>query len=136
LSNLDLRSVELGEGALATLVVSPRESSRYLLFDEESRLVGWTNVKTGEVRSPFGAIDPSAFRRRAFSGIHMMSSRILPLLGEYSRKTGSERFPIMDFYLDIAAREKITGLDVPDLKLVDVGKLETLAAAEDFLASL
>lgn len=136
LSNLDLGSLELAEGALATLVVSPRETSRYLLFDVDGRLVGWTNVKTGEVRSPFGAIDPAACRRLAFSGIHLMSSAIFPLLEKYGREVGSERFPIMDFYLSIAAEETITGLEIPDLKLVDVGKLDTLSAAEDFLATL
>lgn len=136
LSNLELSSVRLAEGALATLVVSPRETSRYLLFDENGRLVGWTNVKTGEVRSPFGEINPDSFRRLAFSGIHIMSSRVLPLLEEYSRKIGSERFPIMDFYLDIASKETITGLEVPDLKIVDVGKLDTLAAAESFISAL
>jgi len=136
LSNLDLEALTLGEGAFATLAVSSRKTSRYLLFDNSDRLVGWTNIKTGEVRSPFGDIDPSAFRHLAFSGIHVMSSGIFPLLEEYSRRTGSERFPIMDFYLSIAAEVKISCQEIPGLRLVDVGKLDTLATAEDFLSEV
>ena len=55
LSNLDipwLRSQTRPE-ALSTLLVSERETSRYLLFDDAMRLVGWTNVTTGEVKSPY-----------------------------------------------------------------------------------
>ena len=52
-SNLDIawfRS-QMKPGALATLLVSERKTQRYLLFrPEDMRLVGWTNVATGEVR--------------------------------------------------------------------------------------
>ena len=37
------------DGALATLLVSERRTDRYLLFDSDMRLAGWTNVSTGEV---------------------------------------------------------------------------------------
>ena len=54
LSNVDLRDFyRHGVGAAALLLVSERQTQRYLLFDEEKRLVGWTNVKTGEVKSPY-----------------------------------------------------------------------------------
>ena len=36
----------------AVLLVSRRTTSRYLLFDDEMKMVGWTNVQTGEVKSP------------------------------------------------------------------------------------
>ena len=65
LSNLDLawfRS-EVRPSALSTLLVSERETSRYLLFGEDMRLMGWTNVTTGEVRSPFPAEALAACRR-------------------------------------------------------------------------
>ena len=45
--------------ALAVLLVSERKTSRYLLFDDDMRLVGWTNVRTGEVRSPYCSLDVS-----------------------------------------------------------------------------
>ena len=37
----------------AVLLVSRRKTKRYLLFDNAMRLMGWTNIETGEVRSPF-----------------------------------------------------------------------------------
>ena len=74
ISNLDLKWVreQHREDAVATVVVSERETQRYLLFDEDDRLKGWTNVKTGEVRSPYPDIDPFKLRKLAFAGIHLM----------------------------------------------------------------
>ena len=119
--------------AVATLLVSPRETQRYLLFDDDMRLVGWTNVATGEVRSPFPGLDIRKCRRFAFSGIHYISPGIFDLFGICGFK---ERFPIMDFYLDACARYPIYGVVPESLTLVDVGKLDSLAQAEKICASL
>ena len=37
----------------AVLLVSRRKTKRYLLFDNAMRLMGWKNIETGEVKSPF-----------------------------------------------------------------------------------
>ena len=68
LSNADLPSFarQYREGDAATLLVSERQTSRYLLFDDDLRLVGWTNLRTGEVKSPYPGLDPA--RRRSASG--------------------------------------------------------------------
>ena len=58
----------------ATLFVGQRTTSRYLLFDYESLLRGWTNVSTGEVKGQQAPV------RRAFSGLHVVSHTILPYL--------------------------------------------------------
>ena len=135
LSNLDiawLRSQTRPE-ALSTLLVSQRETSRYLLFDGEMRLVGWTNVATGEVRSPYPNLNPDHYHKLAFSGIHNVS----PAIFEAFEKAGfSGRFPIMDFYIQECKNYPIYGVMARDLKLVDVGKLDTLAQAEEFLQEL
>ena len=130
LSNLDLKRLvaEADPDALATLVVSPRETSRYLLFDEAMRLVGWTDLRTGEVRSPFPKLDPAACRRYAFAGIHLLDERILALMQPWP-----ERFSIIDFYLSLAADHTLRGYLPDDLRLLDVGKPDTLAAADDFI---
>lgn len=132
LSNLDiawLRSQTRPE-ALSTLLVSQRETSRYLLFDGEMRLVGWTNVATGEVRSPYPNLNPDHYHKLAFSGIHNVS----PAIFEAFEKAGfSGRFPIMDFYIQECKNYPIYGVMARDLKLVDVGKLDTLAQAEEFV---
>lgn len=114
----------------AALLVSERATSRYLLFDADDRLVGWTNAQTGEVRTPYADLDLSAVKRYAFSGIHLFSPRLFPLLQDFP-----ERFPIMDFYLSVCDRVAIKAAPVPGLRLLDVGKQDTLAAAEDFLTN-
>ena len=43
----------------ATLLVSRRDTSRYLIFNEEMRLNGWINIKTGEVKPPHRVVEGS-----------------------------------------------------------------------------
>jgi len=136
LSNLDLKAfaASVRPDDLATLVVSPRETSRYLLFNDDMRLVGWTNIKTGEVKSPFSDLDVASCRRFAFSGIHIISDRVFSVMEKKEACDGA--FPIIDFYLKAAAEYPIRGYVPDDLKMVDVGKLDTLSVAEDFLVNL
>lgn len=132
LSNVDLQAFwQAGEGREATLLVSERVTQRYLLFDNDMRLVGWTNIKTGEIRSPYPDLDVATCRRYAFAGIHQMSTSLLPLMDEWP-----DRFGIMDFYLKICADHPIYGHLQPDLRLMDVGKLDTLDQAEVFVTNL
>ena len=137
LSNADLRAVSaFGRGKAATLVVSERETSRYLLFDDDMRLVGWTNIQTGEVKSPYPSIQNSDFkiqnssryRKFAFAGIHYMNPSLFRYFSEWP-----DKFSIIDFYLSICNREPIYGFVPADLRLMDVGKIDTLAEAEEFL---
>lgn len=134
LSNLDICNFAKGcaSDALSTLVVSERKTSRYLLFDQDMRLVGWQNMKTGELRSPFVDIDPSECRRYAFSGIHLMSSDIFGPLEEFSSVAG-DKFSIIEFYLSVAEKHPIRGYVPDDFKMMDVGKFDCLSDAEDFL---
>jgi hypothetical protein len=46
-----------------------------------------------------------------------------------------DRFPIMDFYLKVCGIHVIKGFEAMDLRLMDVGKLDTLSAAEAFLSA-
>ncbi len=131
LSDLDIRWFEsqVRSDALATLLVSDRKTSRYLLFDDDMRLVGWTNVSTGEVRTPYPSLDIASCRMLAFSGIHIISDRIFPL---FASEGFGDRFPIMDFYLKVADRCPIYGVPATGLRLIDVGKPDSLAEAEKF----
>jgi NDP-sugar pyrophosphorylase family protein len=129
-SNLDIAwfRAQMRPGALATLLVSERKTQRYLLFrPEDMRLVGWTNIATGEVRSPFKDLDPSQCLRYAFAGIHDIAPEIFRA---FEAMGMPERFPIMDFYLAACEKYPIYGAVARELKLVDVGKLETLPEAE------
>ena len=122
----------------AVLLVSRRQTKRYLLFDNAMRLMGWKNVETGEVKSPYEYVRRTGLSQHgeplnmfAFSGIHSFSPRLFPLMERFP-----ERFPIIDFYLSTCHRAHIVGLVKDDLRLMDVGKLDTLADAETFLNQL
>ena len=128
-SNLDLRWLreQHRPDALATLVVSERKTQRYLLFEDDGRLKGWTNIATGEVRSPFPDIDPDKCRKLAFAGIHLISPAVFDA---FDRLGFGERFSIVDFYLKACAEFPVYGVVPPDFTMVDVGKKETLSEAE------
>lgn len=121
LSNLDLSALPLDA---PLLVVSRRQTKRYLQFDDSMRLVGWKNVETGEVKG-------REAQSMAFSGIHVFHPSLAPLLADWP-----DRFPIMDFYLKACSDHLIRGYEAPDLRLLDVGKLDTLEAAELFIKTL
>lgn len=138
LSNVNLKAFYEQSFHDATLLVSDRQTKRYLVFDDDMRLVGWTNVETKEIKSPYDAIRKmpheeliSRYHLHAFSGIHSFSPRLFALMDEWP-----ERFPIIDFYLSACAKADIRGYLKQDLRLMDVGKLNTLSEAETFLQHL
>ncbi len=129
LSNVDLTAFwQAGQGQDATLLVSERETQRYLLFNDDMCLVGWTNIRTGEVRSPYTDLDVASCHRYAFAGIHQMSTSLLPMMDSWP-----DKFSIIDFYLGICNKVVIRGYVQPDLRLMDVGKLDTLDQAVSFV---
>jgi NDP-sugar pyrophosphorylase family protein len=126
LSDIDLRALvaaHRASGALATLAVQQRESSRQLLFDRELRLVGWTHLGQQAVR---WAVPQEMERtmQRAFSGIQVIS----PLLPGLIRQQGV--FSLIDVYLDLAASHLIQGYDHTGDRWFDVGSPEKLLEAE------
>lgn len=132
LSNVSLaKFYDMGADDDATLLVSNRKTNRYLLFDSDMRLCGWTNLATGEVRSPYHGLDPTRCQKLAFSGIHVISQALLRKMEQWP-----ERFGIIDFYLSECDKMKVRGLWKSDLQLLDVGKLDSLEEAQRFLSHL
>ena len=154
LSNVDLRALynyaceaEIEQKVDAVLLVSLRKTKRYLIFNKDMRLVGWTNVDTGEVKSPYETLHELTFTQPydnnnvtneqygytlfAFSGIHIIGNKVFEAMNECSAK-----FPIMDFYLQYAKDLHFVGKVKNNLKLMDVGKLDTLAEADAFVKQL
>ena len=154
LSNVDLRALynyaceaEIEQKVDAVLLVSLRKTKRYLIFNKDMRLVGWTNVDTGEVKSPYETLHELTFMQPydnnnvtneqygytlfAFSGIHVIGNKVFEAMNECSAK-----FPIMDFYLQYAKDLHFVGKLKNNLKLMDVGKLDTLAEADAFVKQL
>ena len=113
-------------GSLATLLLNDVEADRYLLFDNDMRLVGWTNVKTGEVKSPYPDFNPSEFRRFSFCGIHIISDEVFSQMEPWP-----DRFSIIDFYLKVCRDHPIYGVVADNLQLIDIGSAEKLALAQE-----
>ncbi len=96
LTNMNLDEMilqHLKKNPLATLAVSSRQTSRYFLFDDSGELCGWRNVKTGEEKTSRSA---EKYIEKAFSGIHVISPRIFPLI----KREG--KFSMVDVYLDLS----------------------------------
>ena len=128
-SDADLRRLYASAHGLATLVVNQRSTSRYLLFDDDLRLRGWTNIQTGQVKGTMAPV------QRAFSGIHIIDPALARYLNNYA---GNEvPFPIMDFYLDLCQHQKVSAIELPaSCRWVDCGKVESLPAAAAILSAV
>jgi len=109
-------------GALATLAVQERTSSRQLLFDEQGTLCGRRRGKDSADEIALPAKQLHAF---AFAGIHVISPRLLPLITE------DGVFSIIDTYLRLAASgENLKAFRADDYAWRDLGKLQDLQQAE------
>ncbi len=112
--------------ALATLAVQERESSRYLLFDEQGELCG---RRIGRDQEPELVRTAPNLRALAFSGIHMISPRLLPMMSEEGV------FSIIATYLRLAGQgEKILAFRADEYYWRDLGKIDDLRQAEQDLA--
>ena len=132
LSNIDLKAMynyHLTSSNDATLLVSPRKTIRYLLFDEGNRLQGWVNKDTLQTKPEGFVYHPEVQKEYAFGGIHVIS----PTLFKYMGDGWTGKFSIMDFYLKTCHEAQLGGYVKEDLQLIDIGKLDTLTKAEDFI---
>ncbi|MEN9349701.1 MAG: hypothetical protein RL372_679, partial [Bacteroidota bacterium] len=127
LTNLDLEALVAQHtltGALATLAVSVRNSSRYFLFDESGKLCGWKNQNTGEYKPTLlNDSNTEHLQAKAFSGIQVIDTKLLSLM----HQTG--KFSMVDVYLDLCATHDILAYDHTGATLLDVGKPESLELA-------
>lgn len=159
LSNIDIPTLlnAYNPDEMGVVVVSERETQRYLLFDQTNRLCGWTNIATGEVRPASlashlhnlqrsdlqpngrstGAADlpHSDLSRLAFSGMQVLNPRIFDCMDEVVKKKG-DKFSLIDLYLNIAEKEILRAYIPENYRMMDVGKITQLSEAEAFAASL
>ena len=127
LSNVDLGALyhqHLRTNSLATLVVSKRDTFRYLLFNDDLKLKGWINEQTGQTK-PAGFVKPELFTKLAFSGIQVLSTSVFGLMENFE-----PTFSVMDFYLSNASNQVISGFIPTNYKMMDIGKLNVLDDAE------
>ena len=120
---------------LATLVVSQRQTQRYLLFDTARRLKGWTNITTGEYRPQTLSTDTAIqYQQYAFAGMQIVSPRLLNFMDELAKEKG-DKFSLIDLYLAICEhhpKEVLRAYIPADYRMMDVGKTAQLQEAELF----
>ena len=130
LSTIDLdRMVQahVRSGALATLAVKHRDTSRYLLFDDQDQLCGRRHGQQTELVRNGRTVEPLAF-----CGMHVISPRLLPMLTE------AGAFSIIDSYLRLSRPgEEILAFRADEYYWRDLGRVESLEQAEkDFQENL
>lgn len=158
LSNIDIPTLlrAYNPDEMGVVVVSSRDTQRYLLFDHDNRLRGWTNIATGEVRPaslvsslnilpPTGEADlqakPTYQLQRsdlsplAFSGMQVLNPRIFDAMDKVVAEKG-DKFSLIDLYLSIAEKEILRAFIPENYRMMDVGKIAQLSEAESFAASL
>ena len=138
LSNIDIPVLlqAYNPAEIGLVVVSQRETQRYLLFDRENRLCGWTNIATGEFRGPIAkSQEPIAHRQLAFSGMQVLNPRIFECMDNIVKLKG-EKFSLIDLYLNICEQETLKAYIPNDYRMMDVGKISQLSEAEEFANSL
>jgi len=152
LSDLDLSkfiTYHRSSGSLATLAIRKRETSRYLLFDDEMQLCGWENRKTGErliVRDErYDSPDHVAERNGHDSGSlpgknpelttpHISGSAPAPITpyafsgiqvlcpAVFPLITEEGKFSLIELYLRLAKDQKIAGFVEDGVVWEDVGR--------------
>ena len=104
-------------------------------------MVGWTNIKTGEIRSPYQivheelsvsdltSLKTTNYKLMAFAGIHCINNSLLTEMSTWPIK-----FSITDFYIDMCDKYIFKAYEPDNLKIIDVGKIDSLMLAENFVS--
>ena len=125
ISAIDLRQMaqfHTERQALATLAMQDRQTSRYLLFDEQGRLCGRRRASDQEIELVRSSAQTQAL---AFCGIHVISSGLLRMMTEEGI------FSIIDVYLRLAsAGEAILAFRADEYYWRDLGRIDSVQQAE------
>lgn len=129
LSKIDFNSLYLShkeKSSLTTLAISQRETSRYLLFDENQMLGGWENIKTGERIIVKDDIDLKPY---GFSGIQLIRPELIDLIDNKEKV-----FSIIPEYLKLAKSYPINSYIHSKDIWVDVGTINKIKEAEELIS--
>lgn len=151
-SDINLKDFITGgihQGCIAKLLVSERDSSRKLIFDEAMQLCGWKNCKSGELKGPVsdnvpehgeerGCLDGTPggvheLRELAFGGVHLISPEIFKVFDSLPQFSGC--FSIIPFYLEACRKHGISAYCPEKMTLIDAGKVESLSEVERLLTN-
>lgn len=109
--------------SLISFGVTNRKSSRNFLLDEDNRLCGWMNNSTGEKKI---SIQKEPLHPMAYSCVAVFEQRVFDLIPQRGK------FSLTETYLSLAASHRIMCMDHSGDILVDVGKPESVAMAEQW----
>lgn len=138
LSNIDIPTLlqAYNPNEMGVVVVSPRDTQRYLLFDADNRLCGWTNIATGEIKGEKAIKQQGKdMNKLAFSGMQVLNPRIFSTMDKVIADKG-EKFSLIDLYLSIADKEILKAFIPENYRMMDVGKINQLSEAEAFAQAL
>lgn len=109
------------QSSIATLCVSKRKTSRYLLFNSNNQLSGWENKTSGEriISNVSNQYNPYAF-----SGIQIIKPELINYL--------DSKGPIIPKYLEISKNYKISPFIHNKEIWMDVGKPQAIEEAKGF----
>ena len=111
----------------ALLLVNNRKTNRLLLF-ENRKLAGWINTETQKSKTATQNKDISKLTPLAFSGIHVIQPALIKEMNNMQ-----DKFGIIDFYLQHFQTHQIKAFVQENLLMVDAGKPQSLAEAEQLL---
>ncbi|MFQ3579928.1 MAG: sugar phosphate nucleotidyltransferase [Bacteroidales bacterium] len=126
-SEIDLKdffNTHLKNNTVCTLAVSHRNSTNYLLFDDDLNLCGWKSYKTNS-----SIISrPNYIDEQAFSGIYAFNYEIFSLF-----KSQEKSFPIIPELLRISEHYDIKAYNHDKQFMLDLGKPEAILQLESYL---
>lgn len=119
----ELQNYHENNNCMATLCVRKRDTNRYLLFDDNNNLIGWTNRSLNEYKWVSDKV--KKYIPLAFSGIYLISPEFV------NRITQKGGFSIIGSWLNIAQKDIIKGYIDKSAMWHDLGTVERLIEAEN-----
>lgn len=133
-SEIDLAQLvaeHCASGALATLALKDRNTTRGLLFTSALELCGWEHRGKGQRVLTESTPETRPVESYGFCGVQVMSREFLSFIARDNKK----RFSLIDVYLAaVSAGHKIVGFDIGTTAWFDMGSAEKIAEVEAFLA--
>jgi len=109
--------------SVVTLATRKRKTSRYLLFDNDEKMIGWKNENTNEIIS---CKEQENYNKLAFSGISLLNTNILDKLGKVEKKS------LIKFYLEICYEHQISSYNHDKDYWFDCGNIDKLNTTENY----
>ena len=125
LNIINMFDYHLKHNAAATLAVTNRTTSRYLVFDSMNKMCGWLNSSTNEVKG-IEKFDETKYQKLAFSGVHIINANLL------SKISLAGKFSMVDLYLSVMKSNDIYAYNHSNDIFIDVGKVESIEKAATF----